>query len=216
MTLRKHGLLTQLLDQLRRVGIRINPCFLFREGVGPHQADWPELAREFPSSVLKRGDSADVAAIAGFESWRTLERVRARLEKGDLCVMLKKEGRIVGFTWADFDGIDDVACDYKLNPCEAYLYDAVIAPEYRGRGLAAYMRAESYKQLRGTGHHTFYSVSDCSNTPAIKFKQRLNAEITRLYLQIKLGKRLLGNWQLRNYERKRTKIGAPRHDLGGT
>ncbi len=117
--------------------------------------------------------------------------------------MIKNKERIVGFTWADFGAINDSACDYQLGPGEAYLYDAFIAPEYRGRSLAAYMRAESYRHLRRAGRHAFYSLSDCFNTPAIRFKQKLNAEITRLYLQIKLGKRVLGQWQLRDYERRR-------------
>ncbi len=200
----KHGLVTQrILDQVRRrVGIGLLPYFLFREGVRPCQSDWLDLAREFPSSVLEAGNSIDIAAIAGFDSWRTVERVRARLEKGDLCIMLKNQGRIAGFTWADFDEINDSACDYKFGRGEAYLYDAFIAPECRGRSLAAYLRVESYKHLRCAGRHTFYSLSDCFNTPAIKFKQKLNAEIIGLYLQIRLGRRVLGQWQLRDYDQR--------------
>ena len=205
----KHGLVTQrVLDQLRRLGIGLDPYFLFREGARPRQTDWPELAREFPSSVLGADNSEEVAAIGAFDSWRTVERVRARLEKGDLCVVLKDRERVAGFTWADFDEVNDPACDYELGPDEAYLYDAFIAPEYRGRSLAAYMRVESYKHLRAKGRHTFYSLSDCFNTPAIKFKQKLDAEITRVYLQIKLGQRVLGQWQLRDYDQRRTKAAA--------
>src|SRR5690348_5616797 len=93
----KHGLATQwVLDQLRRVGIGVIPYFLFREGVRS-ETEWPELAHEFPSSVLEAGNAADIAAMGGFDSWRTVERIRARLEKGDLCVMLKNRGRIAGF-----------------------------------------------------------------------------------------------------------------------
>jgi len=204
-----HGLATQwVLDQLRRAGIGVIPYFLFREGLRP-QAGWPELAREFPSSVLEAGNSTDVAAVGGFDSWRTVERVRALLEKGDLCVLLKNQGRIAGFTWADFDEVNDSACDYELGSGEAYLYDAFIAPEYRGHSLAAYMRVESYRHLRRMGRYTFYSLSDCFNTPAIKFKKKINAEITRLYLQIKLGRRVVGQWQLRNYDRRPMKVAVP-------
>src|SRR5690242_10328926 len=93
----QHGLATQwVLDQLRRAGIGLSPYFLFREGV-QSETEWPELAREFPSSVLEAGNSADVAAMGDFDSWRTVERIRARLGKGDLCVMLKNQGRIAGF-----------------------------------------------------------------------------------------------------------------------
>lgn len=213
----KHGLVVQrALEQLWRLGIDLRVSFLFREGVRPHQTDWPDLAREFPSSVLNAGNSADIATIAGFESWRTEERLRARLANGDLCIMLKNKGRIAGFTWADFVKVGDPVCDYALAPGEAYLYDAVVAPEYRGRGLAGYMRAESYRHLRAAGRHAFYSVSDCFNTPAIRFKKKLNAEIARLYLRIRFGKRVLGRWQLRDYDRRRAKTTVPRHELEGT
>ena len=96
--------------------------------------------------------------------------------------------------------MNDSACDYELGPGEAYLYDAFIAPDFRGRSLAPYMRAESYKHLRRVGRHTFYSISDYFNSPAIKFKEKLNAEAIRLYLQIKLGGREIGQWMLRDYE----------------
>ena len=45
------------------------------------------------------------------------------------------------------------------------------------------------------------STSECFNTPAIKFKEKLNAEVVRLYLHIKLGRRELGQWLLKDYER---------------
>jgi ribosomal protein S18 acetylase RimI-like enzyme len=198
----KHGLVTQrLIERLRRFGVNLNPYYLFREGVRPHQTEWPELATEFPTSVL---DERDVAAIADCVSWNTPERIRSRLQKGHLCVLLKRGTQIAGYTWADFDEVNDSACDYPLEPGEAYLYDAFIAPEFRGRSLAPYMRAESYRHLRDAGRHTFYSISDCFNAPAIKFKEKLNAEIIKLYLQIKLGGREIGQWLLRDYEPRGT------------
>ena len=51
------------------------------------------------------------------------------------------------------------------------------------------MRAESYKHLRQMRRHTFYSTSECFNTPAIRFKEKLNADVVRLYLHIKIGRR---------------------------
>ncbi len=194
--------------RLRRIGIHFQPYFLFREGVRPHAAAWPELALEFPSSVLNAADTTDVASIAAFDSWRTVEHVHARLEKGHLCILLKNNGRIAGFTWADLDEVNDSVCDYGLRPGETYLYDAFTAPQFRGRNLAAYMRVESYNHLRRIGRNTFYSISECFNTPAIKFKERLNADRARLYLQIKIGRRVLGHWELKDYDRRRTKAAA--------
>jgi ribosomal protein S18 acetylase RimI-like enzyme len=195
----KHGLLMQrLFERLRGIGVDVNPFWLFREGVTAHQFEWPELAREFPSSVLETGD---IHAVAACTPWNTEQVVRARLAKGDLCIVLKSGGEIAGYTWAAFERVSDSTFAFPLCPGEAYLYDAYIAPRFRGRSLAPYLRVESYKHLRAAGRHAFYSISDFFNTPAIKFKRKLNAEVVRLYLQVKLGGRLLGQWVLRDYAR---------------
>lgn len=203
----RNGLATQrVIERLSGLGVTLNPYLLFREGVRPHQTEWPVLAQEFRSSVLVE---SDVAAVAACTSWRTIEQVEGRLAKGHLCILLKSGERIAGYTWADFDEVNDAACDYELGPGEAYLYDAFVAPEFRGRSLAPYLRVESYKHLRQAGRHTFYSISDSFNRPAIKFKEKLNAEAIRLYLQIKLGDRQVGQWLLRDYERSRARSSPP-------
>lgn len=197
----QHGLVMQrVVEGLRRIGLDFNPYWLFREGTAAHQTDWPELAAEFPSTVLEAGD---IPVMTACSQWNTEERLRTRLAKGHLCVVLKHEGQIAGYTWADLDRVSDYACTFPLGADEAYLYDAYIAPKFRGRSLAPYLRAESYKHLHAAGRHVFYSVSDFFNTPAIKFKRKLNADVMRLYLQIKVGRRELGQWVLRDYERAR-------------
>jgi len=184
----KYGLVTQrVIQRLRRVGINFRPYLLIREGVRPHQTDWPELAREFPSSVLDASDGAAIAEMAAFDRWRTAARIRARLEKGDLCVVLKREGRVVAFAWADFDEVNDVTCEYALGPGEVYLYDAYVAPAFRGRELAVYMRTESYRHLRRLGRNAFLCICEYFNTPALKFKEKLGAERVALYLQVEIG-----------------------------
>ena len=198
----RHELVMQrVLERLERVGVFINPYVLFREGVRlPGTTDWPELAREFPSSLLV---AADIPAVAACVS-RTEEQIQDRLGKGHLCIVLKNGERIAGYAWADLDEVNDMACDYELRAGEAYLYDAFIAPEFRGRSLAPYMRVESYRHLHRAGRHTYYSISDYFNTPAIRFKQKLNAEAIRLYLHIKLGGHQIGQWLLRDYEQRPT------------
>jgi ribosomal protein S18 acetylase RimI-like enzyme len=193
----KHGLLMQrVVERLRRIGVDFNPYWLFREGVRAHRTEWPHLANEFPSSVLAERDAA---AISTCTAWNTEKVVRNRLKRGDLCIVLKHNGEIAGYTWADLQRVSDAACNFPLERDEAYLYDAYIAPQFRGRGLAPYMRSECYKHLRATGRYCFYSISDFFNKPAIRFKRKLNAEMVRLYLQIKLGGRPLGQWVLREY-----------------
>jgi hypothetical protein len=197
----KHGLVLQrIVECLRRIGVDFSPYWLFREGVRAHRTEWSDLEREFVSSVLGAGD---VPAVAACTPWNTEEVVRKRLERGHLCIVLKHGSAIAGYTWADLHRVSDDTCNFPLADDEAYLYDAYISPQFRGRSLAPYMRSECYKHLRAAGRRSFYSISDFFNTPAIKFKRKLNAEVVRLYLQVKLGGRLLGQWVLREYERGR-------------
>jgi GNAT superfamily N-acetyltransferase len=197
----KHGLVMQrVVETLRRVGIGFNPYLLFREGGRHHRTDWSALAVEFPSSLL---EVSDIAGVAACTTWNTEDLIQARLGRGDLCVVLKHGSAIAGYTWANLERVSDATCDFALERDEAYLYDAYIAPQYRGRSLAPYMRAECYRHLRAAGRRTFYSISELFNTPAIKFKRKLNAEAVRLYLEIKLFGRVAGQWVLREYERGR-------------
>jgi len=90
----RHGLVAQrVIGRLDRVGLTLDPYILFREGVRPHQTDWPGLASEFESSVLVASDIAAVAACVS----RTEEHIQARLDKGHLCIVLKHGTRIAGY-----------------------------------------------------------------------------------------------------------------------
>jgi ribosomal protein S18 acetylase RimI-like enzyme len=194
----RYGLVThRLLQRLRRAGINLRPYLLIREGVRPHRTEWPELAQEFPSEVLDAADATAIEEMAAFDRWRTVEDIRARLDRGHLCVVLKQDGRVAGFAWADLDEVNDASCDYPLGPAEAYLYDAYVAPHFRGRELAVYMRTESYKHLRRLGRSTFYCICEYFNTPALKFKNKLGSERVALYLQIEIGGHEIGHWQLK-------------------
>lgn len=190
----RYGLLMQrILGRLKRVGLDINPYYLIREGLLTDEMTWPELATDFPGSMLEKDD---IPAVAACTNWVTVDLIHDRLSKGHLCMVLKCEGKIAGYTWAEFAGISNVECDFVLRSGEAYLYDAFIVPDYRGRGLAPYMRFECYERLRKVDKHTFYSISDYFNRPAIRFKQKLNAELIRLYLQVKVGSFEVGHWLL--------------------
>jgi ribosomal protein S18 acetylase RimI-like enzyme len=121
------------------------------------------------------------------------------LELGHLCIAIWDKSRVVGYIWEDCDKVNDTVCDFALGEREAHLYDAFVAPEFRGKRIAPHMRYESYQILRDAGFRTFFSISEYFNTPAIDFKMKLNAEIVRLYLEIKLGGRRLGHWILKDY-----------------
>jgi ribosomal protein S18 acetylase RimI-like enzyme len=76
----------------------------------------------------------------------------------------------------------------NLKNNEAYLWNMYTKESYRGRNLAPYLRYKSYEMLKEMGRDVIYSISDSFNTPAIKFKEKLNAEEVKHILYVKLFK----------------------------
>ena len=108
-------------------------CGTNRREQGP-EADAFDASESFSTpifSVLK----AAIVAIAACTWWNTVERIRARLDKGHVCIVLKNGGRIAGYTWADLAEVNNSACDYALDPDEAYLYDGSPCPSCAGASL---------------------------------------------------------------------------------
>lgn len=196
----RFGLTTQrLLGRLRGFGLHISPYYLFRERVPAAPPAAP--GAEFRSELLSREDLESAAACT---AWGTAAEFTGRLDRGHVCVVLKHRdpaGRetIAGYTWADLEEINDAVCRAPLAAGEAYLYDAFVAEAHRGRALAPYLRYCCYRYLMGQGRERFYSVSDYFNTPAIRFKLKLGAEVARIGLQIEPFGRGPWHWVLRRY-----------------
>ena len=89
--------------------------------------------------------------------------------------------------------------EFKLNENEAYLFDAYILKAYRGHKLAPFMRYRCYRELEKMGRSTFYSYSDYFNTPANRFKKKLDARLLKLCLFIKLFEKFEWNLTLKSY-----------------
>jgi len=104
---------------------------------------------------------------------------------------MKHGGVLVAFTWCDFENFSFESFCYDLSEDEAYLFDMYTLEAYRGKGVAPYLRYQFYRELALQGKKRLYSVSDCFNTPGIKFKLKLNARIIELGLLVEL----FGKWQ---------------------
>ena len=193
----RNGLVTYRLEKrLGRLGLDLNLFWLFREGATMGDDRSADLARQYPSSIL---GSADLESATSYESWHTVESFQSRLDARHVCIVVKDAGRVVGFTWANPQDVHDSSCDFPLASGQAYLYDAYVAPAYRGKGLAPYMRMECYRHLRQLGIHSYFSISDFFNSPAIRFKKKLGAIPVRLLLKIAVGRRFRRTWVLREY-----------------
>jgi ribosomal protein S18 acetylase RimI-like enzyme len=193
----RNGLVTFRLEKrLRRLGLDLNLFWLFREGATADEHSPTDLSKRYPSSIL---DSADLESATAYESWHTVESFQSRLNEGHVCIVVKDAGRVIGFTWANPQDVHDSACNFPLESGQAYLYDAYVAPAYRGKGLAPYLRKECYRHLRQLGFKSYFSISDYFNTPAVRFKKKLRAIPVRLFLKVAVGRRFQRTWVLRDY-----------------
>ncbi|MEM9622405.1 MAG: GNAT family N-acetyltransferase [Pseudomonadota bacterium] len=198
----QYGLFTQrLLQRLNKhLAITYQPYFVFREGHTPLDPAWQKLPDDFHVEQLTL---QDYTQVVGLSSWATAEEILRRLEAGHLCTLVCQGETVAGYTWADLQEINDAHCDYPLPAGHAYLYDAFVANDFRGSGLASGMRAACYAQLREQGVTGFVSISDQFNTPALKFKQRLGGEPIALYRLLQIGR-----WRVFHY---RAALAQPSH-----
>jgi GNAT superfamily N-acetyltransferase len=180
----KHGvpwygfLLRVSIDTVSKLGLRIEPFHLYLEGLGRCQP--PSLPRGLEQasiSFLTPEDMAEVASLPGRQS--SPAQLQDRLRAGRLCLGVKHHGKIVAFTWCSLSECHiEKRHLFDLEPGEASLFDAYTAAEYRGQQLAPWIRYRCYEELAKLGRTRCYSVTIAFNTPAIRFKQKLGAEVS--------------------------------------
>ncbi len=179
------GLLIKLLlDKMSWKGIRIEPYLVMIE-------QWSEACgKQFETGYegFETGflEAEDMGLISSARDWHEKEFYIRKLAKGDKCFGIKKDGRLAGFTWADFDEFSYDGERFRLNPGEAYLYDMWTIEAFRGLGLAPLLRYRFYEALHRMGIKKIYSTTAYFNTPSVKFKAKLGARCVKLGLYIEI------------------------------
>ncbi len=182
----KYGLiLNVILARLAKIGIKLELFYIVLEGDYNGKPQWSNEFSAYKTSFL---GPPDLNEVANTHPWTTLEKLHERLNQGHLCLALKHNNKIAAYTWTDLKECNHKPYPFSLKKHEAYLYDAFTLPEFRGKGLAPFMRYECYQALKSIGRNSFYSISEYTNSPSIKFKTKLNAQFSKLCLCISLGK----------------------------
>ena len=159
---------------LDTLGMSVVPYYLFLE-----KKSFADLShsgkhlRGYKTGLLGPEDMALVAAIPGRQVPEPV--FQKRLQRGDICCGIKHEGVLVSFVWAAMDAAEAYFGRMPMKPTEAYLFDAFTRVDYRGRGLAPFLRWHLYGELEKRGRVDLYSYSLYSNRPAVRFKRKLNA-----------------------------------------
>jgi len=176
-----HRFLRRFLRSLRRIGIRIDPFLVVREGETPIDTDYDENAYTFGFLA-----EADLAIIARLQPEFSREKASDWLRMGRLCYGVKNGSRLVANMWCDLVEFNHPPNYRLLSDDEVYLFAGYTHPEFRGHNLAPKMRAACYEALRTMGRSRFYSYTDFYNTAARRFKAKLNARDEMLRLHVDL------------------------------
>jgi GNAT superfamily N-acetyltransferase len=166
------------IDGLDKLGIQIHLIYLIREGITGGVARQNQDGLEgYEVQFLGSEDMTEMAQIP----YRPIrhEELQGRLKDGNLCLGAKHDGHLVAFTWCNLTRCQSEGYSFPLNDDEAYLFDAYTASDLRGQGLAPALRYRLYEELAQMGRTKLYSITDCFNAPALRFKLKLGAGILK-------------------------------------
>jgi hypothetical protein len=195
-----YGLVLQSIgNKLSGIGFEFTPYYWVQEGINISKI--PEIKgipQNFSVDLLS---ADDIKTIENNTTGYGEGEFQSRLEKGDKCIGIKLENEIAAFMWMNFTECYSKPLGYKLlGPDEVYIYGMHTMDSFRGRNVAAFLRYKSYEVLRNMGRDKIYSVTERFNTPAVKYKEKLNARNLRLVLYIRLFGKLQWRIPLRSYK----------------
>ena len=194
------GIVNKLRRILAQLGLAIKFYYVFKEGLKDGESkDFTLESGEYETIFLTSEDMHSLDCIDGRSE--TALTMQNQMNRGHKCLAIKTNGKIVGFTWCQFDMFAyPMSKGPTLLENEAYLYDMYILKGYRGRNLAPLLRYRCYQELAKMGRTVLYSASTIYNNPAIVFKKKLNARIVSLRVFLRIGKNLQWNWKLKAYD----------------
>jgi len=192
--------LRPLFDALAWLGIRITPYYLLVEIIPTeNQLTLPDGFKDYEFCFWGPEDMEDIALIQKrkFSSSFLVQRFK----EGSQCIGLKKNNHPVTFAWFNLKKAEFKYNGFPLNHDEAYIFDTLTLLDYRGKGIAHFLRYYIYRELRKFGRTKLYSYVDYFNTSAVRFKFKLHAKKIKLYLSIDLFGKKQFNFILKDFQK---------------
>lgn len=96
--------------------------------------------------------------------------IAGRFSNERRCYVAWDKDRIVVYGWASRgqECVGELERAFHMAPDEAYIWDCVTLPEYRGRGLYSALLAYMLADLRDAGVHRTWIGASLDNQPSIK------------------------------------------------
>jgi hypothetical protein len=194
----RYGMIVHVIRRhILRLGIEISPYYLFIEGV--EKSAVPVIKGLEPDYSTGIFIPEDMKLMHNNGSGFSPEDFLGFLRTGQKCIGVKYKGEVAAFMWINLSELKYKSFRMLLKSNDAYLWNMYTMDAFRGKNLAPYLRYKSYEILHEMEKDTFYSISEYFNTPAIKFKRKLNARILKLSVYIRLFKKFERNFTLKSY-----------------
>ncbi len=119
----------------------------------------PVVQARLPVSIVRLCDS-EIEEYVAFRPETDAAEVRRRLQAGQVCWLVRYEGRIVHSCWVTTGRawIEYLGWDVALPPDTAYSYESFTAPELRGQNLAVARSVVMQQALRQAGYRRAVAV----------------------------------------------------------
>lgn len=191
-----------LLNEIRylfiSIGIEISPFYWTLEDINDPKVLEPK--HNSTGYMSEFFGPAEMKQIAKLAKNHPEDMLLSRLKEGKLCYGLKYNGQIASFCWFDLD-----ECNYKghrhpLAKDEAYIFGGYTMKHFRGINLAPSLRYNSYNVLKKMGKTRLFSVTQMTNTPAIKFKRKLNATFLWMGVYVNVFNKISRTFIIRSFD----------------
>ena len=212
----RYGLIFLVMrDYLKKLGIEITFFYWTKETIPDKiQVNLEDDLNDYEFSLF---GPEEIKTICQFPERKFFseEHVTKMFNKGKKCYGAKYKGEIAAFTWFDLEESYTRFYPTAMKNNEAYLFDMYVLKAFRGKNLAPILRYKIYAILKELGRDTCYSITECFNSPSMKFKKKLNAQDVFLGLYVNLFRKYRKRWILKKYQHGDLN-GAPRALARGT
>ncbi len=193
----RHGLVMHsFFNLLLRVGISINPYWIDEEGL--HLCEEPEIRDDKSRYRIGPVDKAVVLELYRNLHWN-MEELTERLKSDYHALGLYREDTLTAFMLMRYKPFSFRGNHIELGANEAYLENMYTYEDYRGLSLAPYLRYQAYKSLLEAGKTRCYSITQYFNKSSRRFKGKLNARHSELWLHLDFFGKVKRNLLLKKY-----------------
>lgn len=193
----KNGLLLLTFQNiLMRLGFDIDPFVVTQEKLDYcKKPNLKENANLYSFRTLSAKEIENHYLLIGMDSCA----LEVLLTSNHTAFGLFYQNQLAAYMMARFENYEFKSKGFWLEEDEAYMCGAYTYHDFRGKGLAPYLRFKCYEVLSEQGISKFVSITQYFNRPSLKYKAKLNAKYKNIYLYLEFFHKFNWLFKLKNY-----------------